>query len=50
MEDITDPDYNHARRVCKNFEMKDLGEYHDSYFKGNAILLADVLITLENFV
>ena len=25
VEDIADSDYNHAKRVCKNFEIKDLG-------------------------
>ena len=30
IEDITDADYAHAR-VCKNFEIKNLGEYHDLY-------------------
>ena len=25
-EDITDADYIHAKRVCKEFEMKNLGE------------------------
>ena len=29
MEDITDTDYMHAKRVCKGFEIKYLGEYHD---------------------
>ena len=28
MEDITDADYMHAERVCK-----DVGEYHDLYLK-----------------
>ena len=27
-EDITDADYAHAKKVCKNFEMRNLGEYH----------------------
>ena len=31
IEDITDADYAHAKRVCKDFEMKSLGEYHDLY-------------------
>ena len=31
MEDITDGDYMHAKRVCKDFEIKNLGEYHDLY-------------------
>ena len=29
MKDITDADYAHAKRVCKDFEIKNLGEYHD---------------------
>ena len=33
MVDITDQDYMHAKRVCKDFEMKDLGEHHDLYIK-----------------
>ena len=30
-EDITDADYAHGKRVCKGFEIKNLGEYHDLY-------------------
>ena len=29
MEDITDADYAHAKRVCKDFEIKNLREYHN---------------------
>ena len=29
MENITDSDYMHVKRVCKDFEIKKLGEYHD---------------------
>ena len=29
MEDIADADYMHGKRVCKDFEIKNLGEYHD---------------------
>ena len=31
MEDITDADYAHEKRVCRDFEKKNLGKYHDLY-------------------
>ena len=31
IEDTTDSYYTHAQRVCKDFELKYLGEYHDLY-------------------
>ena len=34
MEDITDADYAHVKKVSKDFETKNLGEYHDFTFKG----------------
>ena len=46
MEDITDVDYVHAKRVCKDFEIKSLGEYHEMYVQSTTLLLADVF---ENF-
>ena len=46
MEDITDADYAHTKRVCKDFEIKNLGEYHDSYVQSDTSLLPDVF---ENF-
>ena len=33
MDDITDTYYIHAKRVCKDFEIKNVGEYHDLYLK-----------------
>ena len=42
LEDITDADYSHAKRFCKDFELKKLGEYHDLYVQSNTLLLADV--------
>ena len=39
MEDITDADYMHAKRVSKDFERKNFGECHDLYFKSYALLL-----------
>ena len=46
MENITDLDCNHSKIICKRFEIKNLGEYHDLYLKGDTLLLADVF---ENF-
>ena len=46
MEDINDANYAHAKRVCKDFEIKDLGEHHDLYVQSTKILLTDVF---ENF-
>ena len=45
-EDITDADYSYAKKVCKDFEIKNLGEYHDLYVQSHKLLLAD---TFENF-
>ena len=42
MEDIPDADYMHAKRVCKDFGIQNLGEYHDLYLKSDILLLADV--------
>ena len=46
MEDITDADYKHGQRVCKDFEIKNLGQYFDLYLESDALFLADVF---ENF-
>ena len=46
MEDITDADYKHTEKVCKDFKIKNVGECHDLYLKSDALLLADVF---ENF-
>ena len=46
MEDITDADYAHLKRVFKDFEIKNLREYYDFYVQSDTLLLADVF---ENF-
>ena len=46
MEDITDADYVHPERVCKNFKIKKIGEYYNLYVQSDTLLLADVF---ENF-
>ena len=46
MEDITDADSTHSKRVCKYFQGKHLGKYHDLYVQRDTLLLADIF---ENF-
>ena len=47
MEDITDIDYRHEKRVFKIFNNKNLGDYHDLCVQNEcSLLLADVF---ENF-
>ena len=48
MEDITDADYTQIKRVCTDFEIKNLGEYHGLYVQSNTLLLADVSGNLRN--
>ena len=48
MEEITDADYAHAKRVCKDFEIKNLGEYHDLCVQSGTLLLADVIRNFGN--
>ena len=38
----------HIKRVCKDFEIKDLGEYHDLFVQINTLLLADVIEKFPN--
>ena len=46
LENITDADYVLAKRVCKDFEIKHLGECHDLHVQSNTLLLVDFF---ENF-
>ena len=45
MEDITDTDYTHVKRVCKDFEIKHFGEYYDLYVQSDTLLLADLFVS-----
>ena len=45
MEDITDIDYRHAKRVFKIFNKKNISDYNDLYVQSDTLLLA----VFENF-
>ena len=51
---ISDEDYEHAQKIWQEFEIQNLGDYHDLYLKSDVLLLADVFeefrnICLENY-
>ena len=46
MEDVTNIDHRHAKKVIKIFNNKNTGEYHDLYLESDTLLLSHVL---ENF-
>ena len=46
MDVITDANYKHAKKLWKNFKIKNLGYYHDLYVQGDTLLRVDVF---ENF-
>ena len=46
MEDITDVDYRHGKKVFEYLINKSIGDYHDLYVQSDTLLLADVF---ENF-
>ena len=48
LEDITDEHYTHSQNVCKELEIKKLGEYHDLYVQSDTLLLADVFENFKN--
>ena len=48
MEYITYADFTRAKRDSKNFEIKNLGKYHDLHFQSDTLLVADVLNIIRN--
>ena len=48
MEDNINADYAHAKKVCKDFEIKNIGEYHDLYVQSDILLLVDVFESFRN--
>ena len=37
-----------TKKVCKEFELKNVGEYHDLYVQNGTLLLADVFEYFRN--
>ena len=48
MEDITDRDYTHSKKPCKDFEIKNVIEDHDLYVQSDILFLAEVFENLRN--
>ena len=48
MKDITDRDYTHSKKACKDFEIKNVIEDHDLYVQSDILLLAEVFENLRN--
>ena len=46
IDNITDVDYRHGKRVFKKLSNRNLGDYHDLHVQSDTLLLADVF---ENF-
>ena len=44
MEDVTDVDHSHAKRVFKSLNNKNLGDYYDLYVQSDTLLLVDLKI------
>ena len=48
MEDINDPDCVIAKRICKDFEIKNLGDCYDLHVQSDTLFLADVFENFQN--
>ena len=48
MEDITYADYAYGKRLCKDFKIRNMGDYHDLYIESDTLLLADVFQKCRN--
>ena len=48
MSGVSETDYEHARKVWREFGINNKGEYHDLYLKTDVILLANVFEAFRN--
>ena len=54
MSGISEKDYQHACKVWNEFDLKNIGDYHDLYLETDVILLANVFesfrkVCLDNY-
>ena len=45
---LTDADNAHGKRVCKDFKIRNLGEYHYLHVQSDLLLLADIFQNFPN--
>ena len=50
MQDITDPDYANTKRVCKDIEIKNPGEYHDLHVQSNVFSKQCLLCIFSSWI
>ena len=48
MKNITNVGWRHANRVYKEFNNKNLGDYHDLHVQSNTLILTDVFEDFRN--
>ena len=48
IEDITNINYRHAKRVFEELEMNNLGDYHKLYVQSDTLLLVDIFKNFRN--
>ena len=48
MKDITDADYKRAKRACRDFEIKNVGAYHNLYAQRDILLVTEIFEDFRN--